>query len=92
MSLNMPTLLNTPLRSVLAQQQGERKGWDAVWVTGEELCHEGILLSPRMMEDHYALTMQASWLDSSMHTAVETSVTWNHARWLHVPCLQTAQL
>ena len=41
------------------QQNGERKGWDSVWVTGEELCQEGILLSPRMMEDHYALSLQA---------------------------------
>ena len=30
-----------------------------MWVTGEELCQEGILLSPRMMEDHYALSLQA---------------------------------
>ena len=47
------------------QQNGERKAWDAVWVTGEELCHEGILLSPRMMEDHYALSLQASIHDAS---------------------------
>ena len=37
---------------------GERKSWDAVWVKAEELIREGILISPSMANDHYALTLQ----------------------------------
>jgi len=39
---------------------GERHSWDAVWVKAEEIIREGILVSPFMANDHYALTLQAA--------------------------------
>lgn len=38
----------------------ERKSWDAIWVKAEELIREGILISPSMANDHYALTLQVT--------------------------------
>lgn len=40
------------------QKQGERSGWDAVWVKAEEIIREGILISPAMANDHYAMTLE----------------------------------
>lgn len=33
-------------------------GWDAVWVKADEIIREGILISPNMANDHYAMTLQ----------------------------------
>ena len=38
--------------------QNVRHTWDAVWVKAEEIIREGILVSPSMSSDHYALTLQ----------------------------------
>ena len=42
------------------QVKGERHSWDAIWVKAEEIIREGILVSPSMANDHYALTLQAA--------------------------------
>ena len=40
------------------QVNGERQSWDAIWVKAEELIREGILISPSMANDHYAVSLQ----------------------------------
>ena len=42
------------------QVEGERHHWDAVWVKAEEVIREGILASPNMATDHYAMTLQVN--------------------------------
>jgi len=50
----------------IVQVNGERHSWDAVWVKAEEIIREGILVSPFMANDHYALTLQV--VPSPPHT------------------------
>ncbi|BDA50747.1 Sn1-specific diacylglycerol lipase alpha [Coccomyxa sp. Obi] len=42
------------------KREGTRAAWDAVWIKPEELIREGILVSPRMVEDHSCLALQAA--------------------------------
>ena len=50
------------------QVQGERHHWDAVWVKAEEVIREGILVSPNMATDHYAMTLQVEQTNSVLIT------------------------
>jgi hypothetical protein len=69
--VRQPYLLD-PHSSDVCQAQGARRHvqrhaaraarryrtlWDAVWIEPEELIDEGILVSPRMTEDHYTSTL-----------------------------------
>ncbi|EIE20387.1 alpha/beta-hydrolase [Coccomyxa subellipsoidea C-169] len=42
------------------KREGTRAAWDAVWVKAEEVIREGILVSPRMVEDHSCVALQAA--------------------------------
>ncbi|KAK9823352.1 hypothetical protein WJX72_002122 [[Myrmecia] bisecta] len=45
---------------------GVRTFWDGVWLKAEEIIKEGILVSPRMIDDHYTSTLQEA-LRSAQH-------------------------
>ena len=51
---------STTAEGSAVQVLGERKRWDAVWIKAEELIREGILVSPNMATDHYAMTLQVT--------------------------------
>eukprot|EP00884_Botryococcus_braunii_P011575 jgi/Botrbrau1/20418/Bobra.0006s0072.2 len=46
---------------------GARATWDAVWVHGGDIIREGLLISPRMLDDHYCSTLQAALRGAQGH-------------------------
>ena len=48
--------LPTPM--ILLQVNGKRMDWDAVWLDAIDIIQEGILISPKMYEDHYLNTLR----------------------------------
>ncbi|KAK9827307.1 hypothetical protein WJX81_002709 [Elliptochloris bilobata] len=42
------------------KRDGARVAWDAVWCHASDIIREGILVSPRMVEDHYSSTLAAA--------------------------------
>ena len=42
------------------QVDGKRADWDAVWLDAIDIIKEGILISPKMYEDHYLNSLRVS--------------------------------